>query len=181
MHLGFIGDGTPKKLPRRCRRFTAYFGQNWDNVVAAGRFPVLKVLKFFSQTFIILYMRLKLDPQNIPKPIPHCSNFIKIIFLKKGPSNNLSTNKYLMSRPHVGLLHWNLSWALTFIILLTRQGVYNWGNTKKFSALSWRQKRNALPQAWIWSISIIPMNLIFILDGEPDFVCSICDPHTDSC
>ena len=119
----------PKKQPRRCRRVTAYFGQNWDNVVAAGRFPVLKVLNFFSRTFIILYMRLKLrrlslsDPQNMPKPIPHCSNFIKTIFLKKGPSDNLSTTKYLMSRPHVGLLHRNLSCSLTFIILLTRRGV----------------------------------------------------------
>ena len=109
--------------------FTAYFGKNWDNVVAAERFPVLKVLNFFSWTFIILYIRLKLrslsllDPQNMPKLIPHCSNFMKIIFLKKGPSDNLSTNKYLMSRPHVGLLHWNLSWAFTFIILLMRQGV----------------------------------------------------------
>ena len=26
-----------------------------------------------------------LDHQNMPKPIPHCSNFIKIIFLKKRP------------------------------------------------------------------------------------------------
>ena len=37
-------------------------------------------------------MRLKfrslslLDHQNMPKPIPHFSNFIKIIFLKYGPS-----------------------------------------------------------------------------------------------
>ena len=129
MYLGSIGNGTPKRQPRRCRRFTAYFGQNWDNVVAAGRFPVLKVLNFFSQTFIILYMRLKLRslnllyPQSMPKPIPHYSNFIKIIFLKQGPSDNLSTNTYLMSRPHIGILHWNLSWALTFIILLTRRGV----------------------------------------------------------
>ena len=115
MYLGFIVNGTPKKQPRRCRRFTAYFGQNWDNMVAAGRFPVLKLPNFFSQIFIISYMRLKLrslgllHPQNMPKPIHHCSYFIKIIFLKKGPSDNLSTNKYLMSRPHVGLLHWNLS------------------------------------------------------------------------
>ena len=74
-------------------------------------------------------MRLKfrslslLDPQNMPKPIPHRSNFMKVIFLKKGPSKNLSTNKYLMTRPHIGLLHWNLSWPFTFIILLTRAGV----------------------------------------------------------
>ena len=74
-------------------------------------------------------MRLKfgslslLDHQNMPKPIPHCSNFIKIIFLKKGPSNNLSPNSYLMSKPNVGLLHWNLSGAFTFIILLTRRRV----------------------------------------------------------
>ena len=47
MYFGFIVNGTPKKQPRRCRRFTAYFGQNWDNVIAAGRFPVLKVISFF--------------------------------------------------------------------------------------------------------------------------------------
>ena len=129
MYLGVILNGTPKKQPRRCRRFTAYFGQNWDNVVAAGRFPVLKVLSFFSQIFIISYMRLKLrslgllHPQNMSKPIHHCSYFIKFIFLKKGPSDNLSTNKYLMSRPDVGLLQRNLSWSFTFIILLTRRGV----------------------------------------------------------
>ena len=88
MYLGFIGNGKPKKQPRRCRRFTAYFGQNWDNVVAAGRFPVLKMPNFFSQIFIISYMRLKLrslsllDHQNMPKPIPHYSNFIKISFFK---------------------------------------------------------------------------------------------------
>ena len=82
----------PKKQPRRCRGFTAYFGQNRENVVAAGRFPVLKVLNFISQIYIISYMRLKfrslslLDHQNMPKPIPHCSNFIKIIFLKNGQS-----------------------------------------------------------------------------------------------
>ena len=74
-------------------------------------------------------MRLKfrslslLDHQNMPKPIPHCSNFGKIIFLKKGQSNNLSANSYLMSTPNVDLLHWNLSWALTFINLLMRLGV----------------------------------------------------------
>ena len=110
---------------------TAYFGQNWDNVVAAGRFPVLKVNNIFLQIYIISYMRLKfrslslLDHQNMPKPIPHCSNFGKIIFLKKGQSNNLSANSYLMSTPNVDLLHWNLSWALTFINLLMRQGVYS--------------------------------------------------------
>ena len=82
----------PKKQPRRCRGFTAYFGQNCDNVVAVGRFPVLKVLNFFSQIYIISNMRLKfrslslLDYQNMSKPIPHCPNFIKIIFLKNGPS-----------------------------------------------------------------------------------------------
>ena len=128
-----------KKQPRRCRGFTAYFDQNWDNVVAAGRFPVLKVINIFSQINIISYMRLKfrslslLDHQNMPKPIPHCSNFGKIIFLKKGPSNNLSPNQYLIFRPHVGLLHWNLSWAFTFINLLTRHGVCIYLNAKQFA------------------------------------------------
>ena len=82
----------PKKQPRRCRGFTAYFGQNCDNVVAIGRFSVLKVLNFFSQIHMFSYMRLKfrslslLDHQNMPKPIPPCSNFTEIIFLKNGPS-----------------------------------------------------------------------------------------------
>ena len=72
--------------PRRCRGFTAYFSQNWVNVVAAGRFSVLKVLNFFSQIIIISYMRLKfqslniMDPQNMSKPIPYCSNLNKIVF-----------------------------------------------------------------------------------------------------
>ena len=130
MYLGFIVNGTPKKQPRRCRRFTAYFSQNWDNVVAAGRFPVLKVLNFFSWTFIILYMRLKLrslsllDPQNMPKPIPHCSNFIKIIFLKNGQSYNLSIIQNMICGPHMGFLHRNFSCSLTLIILLTWKAVY---------------------------------------------------------
>ena len=42
-----------KKTAQKFYRVTAYFGQNWDNVVAAGRFPVLKVPNFFSQIFII--------------------------------------------------------------------------------------------------------------------------------
>ena len=97
IYLGFIGNGPPKKAAQKVHRVTAYFGQNWDNVVAAGRFPVLKVINIFSQIYIISYMRLKfrslslLDHQNIPKPIPHCSNFRKIIFLKNGQSYNLST------------------------------------------------------------------------------------------
>ena len=82
----------PKKQPRRCIGFTAYFGQHCDNVVAVGRFSVHKVLNFFSQIYIFSDMRLKLrglsllDHQNMPKPTPHCSYFIKIIFLKNGPS-----------------------------------------------------------------------------------------------
>ena len=62
-----------------------------SNVVDAGRFPVLKVLNLFTQIFIISYIRLKfrslslLDHQNMPKPIPHWSNFRKIIFFHKRP------------------------------------------------------------------------------------------------
>ena len=83
----------PKNQPRRCRGFTAYFGQNRDHVVAAGMFSEILVLIFFlSQIYMFSYMRLKfrslslLDYQNMSKPIPHCSNFIKIIFLKNGQS-----------------------------------------------------------------------------------------------
>ena len=132
MYLSFIGNCTPKKQPRRCRRFTAYFGQNWDNVVAAGRFPVLKVPNFFSQIFIISYMRLKLrslgllDPKNMPKPIPHCSNFRKIIFLKNGQSYILSTTQNIDYGPNVGPLHLNFLWALTLTLLLTRRAVYTY-------------------------------------------------------
>ena len=47
---------------------------------------MLKVFNFFSQIIIISYMRLKfqslniMDPQNMSKPIPYCSNFNKIVF-----------------------------------------------------------------------------------------------------
>ena len=55
-------------------------------MVAAGRLPMLKVSNFFSQIIIISYMRLKfqglniMDPQNMSKPIPYCSNLNKIVF-----------------------------------------------------------------------------------------------------
>ena len=55
-------------------------------MVAVGRIPMLKVFNFFSQIIIILYMRLKfqslniMDPQNMSKPIPYCSNLNKIVF-----------------------------------------------------------------------------------------------------
>ena len=55
-------------------------------MVAVGRLPMLKVFNFFSQIIIISYMRLKfqslniMDPQNMSKPIPYCSNFNKIVF-----------------------------------------------------------------------------------------------------
>ena len=42
-----------------CIGFTVNFSLNWENVVAVGRFPVLKVVNFFSQIFIITQMRLK--------------------------------------------------------------------------------------------------------------------------
>ena len=92
IYIGFIGKVHPKKQPRRCCGFTAYFGKNCDNVVTVGRFLVLKVLNFFSQIYIISNMRLKfrslslLDYQNMSKPIPLFSNFIKIVFLKNCPS-----------------------------------------------------------------------------------------------
>ena len=130
MYLSFIGNCTPKKQPRRCRRFTAYFGQNWDNVVAAGRFPVLKVISFFSQIFIILQMRLKLrslsllDPKNMPKPIPHCSNFRKIIFLKNGQSYILSTTSPMDNGHFLATVQWSWSWAFTLTLLSMWRGVY---------------------------------------------------------
>ena len=131
MYLGFISNGTPIKQPRRCRRFTAYFGQNWDNVVAAGRFPVLKVLNFFSQIFIISYMRLKLrslgllDPKNMPKPIPHCSNFRKIIFLKNGQSYILSTTSPMDNGHFLATVQWRWSCSFTLTLLFMWRGV-NW-------------------------------------------------------
>ena len=82
----------PKSSPEGVEGSLLIFGQNWDNVVAAGRFPVLKMPNFLSHILIISYMRLQLRslillyPKNMPKPIPHCLNFSKIIFLKNGPS-----------------------------------------------------------------------------------------------
>ena len=55
-------------------------------MVAVGRLPMLKVFNFFSQIIINSYMRLKfqslnfMDPQNMSKPIPYCSNLNKIVF-----------------------------------------------------------------------------------------------------
>ena len=129
MYFGFIVNGTPKKQPRRCRRVTAYFYQNWDNVVAAGRFPVLKVLSFFSQIFIISYMRLKLrslsllDPKNMPKPIPHCLNFRKIIFLKNGQSYILSTTSPMDNGHFLATVQWRWSCSFTLTLLSMWRGV----------------------------------------------------------
>ena len=77
-----------------------------DNEVTEGRFPVLKVLNFFSQIFNILYMRLKfrrvglLDHQNMPKPIPHWS---KNHFFQKRPIqqfiHNLGSHVWTSCRP----------------------------------------------------------------------------------
>ena len=113
----------PKKQPRRCRGFTASFCQNCDNVVAAGRFPVLKVLNIFSQIFIISYMWLKfrslslMEYQNMHKLIPHWSNFTKIIFFKNGPSYDLSTTGLMDSGHFLATVQWSWSWAFTLILL----------------------------------------------------------------
>ena len=129
MYLSFIGNVPPEKAAQKVQRVHCLFRPKLRQCGYCREVCTTYSAQFFSHIFIFSYMRLKfkslslLDHQKMPKPIPHCSNFLKIIFLKKGPSDNLSTNKYLMSRPHVGLLHWNLSWAFTFIILLTRQGV----------------------------------------------------------
>ena len=66
--------------------YQAKIDQNWNNMVAVGRLPMLKVFNFFSQIIIISYMRLKfqslniMDPQNMSKPIPYCSNLNKFVF-----------------------------------------------------------------------------------------------------
>ena len=81
-----------------CIGFTVYFSLNWENVVAVGRFPVLKVVNFFSQIFIITQMRLKLtslsllDYQKMPKLIPHCSSFEIFNYLR-----NLPVSDFLIS------------------------------------------------------------------------------------
>ena len=132
----------PKKQPRRCRRFIVFFGQNWDNVVNAGRFPVLKVLNFFSQIFIISYMRLKLrslsllDPKNMPKPIPHCSNFRKIIFLKNGPSYILSTTGPMDNGHFLATVQWSWSWAFTLTLLSMWRGVREHHNEEQVGPFS---------------------------------------------
>ena len=158
----------PKKQPRRCRGFTAYFGQNRENVVAAGRFPVLKVLNFISQIYIISYMRLKfrslslLDHQNMPKPIPHCSNFIKIIFLKNGPSQILSTIQANIFRGHMDLLHWIWSWASSFAFLFMWRGLTSWCNSLKnpFSTkLSKRWQKSLLSSTSTSTVYIFTMNV----------------------
>ena len=84
---------------------TTFFCKKRDSVVTEG-FPVLKVLNFFSQIFIILYMRLKfrrvglLDHQNMPKPKPHWS---KNHFFQKQPIqqfiHNLGSHVWTSCRP----------------------------------------------------------------------------------
>ena len=49
--------------------------------------------------------------------------------------------------------------------------LFNSPNSRNFFAFSWRQKRNAIPQAWFGSILKNPLNLIFILPREPAFGC----------
>ena len=98
-------------------------------MVAAGRFPVLKVLNFFSQIFIISYMRLKLrslsllDPKNMPKPIPHCSNFRKIIFLKNGQSYILSSTSPMDNGHFLATMQWRWSCSFTLTLLFMGRGV----------------------------------------------------------
>ena len=50
----------PKSSPEGVEGSLLNFGQNRDNVVAARKYPLLTVLNFFSQIFIISHMRLKL-------------------------------------------------------------------------------------------------------------------------
>ena len=63
---------------------TAYFGKNWDNVVAAGEFSISIISKMsfkFRSLSLIVH-------QNIPEPIP---KFSKTIFFKNGlAQTNLS-------------------------------------------------------------------------------------------
>ena len=86
-----------------CRGFTVYFGQNWENVVAAGRFSVLKVVNFFSLIFIITQMRLKftslslLDNQKMPRPITPLFKFQKLQLSQKFACVRFSNFTYLIS------------------------------------------------------------------------------------
>ena len=119
----------PKSSPEGVEGSLLIFGQNWDNVVAAGRFPVLKMPNFFSHILIISYMRLKLrslsllDPKNMPKPIPHCSNFRKIIFLKNGQSYILSTTSPMDNGHFLATVQWRWSCSFTLTLLFMGRGV----------------------------------------------------------
>ena len=46
----------------------------------------------------------------------------KTVFLKNGPTNFFPTNKSDISEAHRDLLHWNLSWAFPFNILVYEEG-----------------------------------------------------------
>ena len=46
----------------------------------------------------------------------------KTVFLKNGPSHNLSKIKYVISEPQEDVLQWNLSWAFTFDFLGYQKG-----------------------------------------------------------
>ena len=94
-----------------------------------SRIPVLKRPKLFTQIFIISYMRLKLrslsllDPKNMPKPIPHCSNFRKIIFLKNGQSYILSTTGPMDNGHFLATVQWRWSCSFTLTLLFMWRGV----------------------------------------------------------
>ena len=65
-----------------------------------------------------------LDHQNITKPIPHCSNFRKIIFLKNGQSYILSTSGLMDNGYFLATVQWSWSCSFTLTPLSMWRGVY---------------------------------------------------------
>ena len=86
-------------------------------------------------------MRLKfqslsqLDPQNMTKPIPHCSNSIKIVFWAWEGSNCTESKNFKNSNHQWCIGHLNPDAHIEILIftiyhpLLTKLGIINWRTT----------------------------------------------------
>ena len=119
-----------KRQPRRYRGITACFGQNIDNVVAAGRFPIHEVPYFFSPIFILSQMRLKftslslLDSQKMPKLIPHYSNFKSLNFLRNLPVSDFLISLFWFQISFLAQIHWDWVRAIFFYLTTCSRDVW---------------------------------------------------------
>ena len=84
----------------------------------------------------------------------------KTVFLKNGPTNFFPTNKSDISEAHRDLLHWNLSWAFPFNILVYEEGSVPYTGS---SYSSCDQRRTGLGQAGDDNVVLLPE--VLLTDG----------------